>query len=91
MQNPTKRAVINGMGSDDSTTQIKRLNEQLGIAAGVNLDALADVLTDPNWLPGPVVICWLACPKGRSGWRATLYDTLEEAVGKRDDLTFVVR
>ena len=45
MQNPTKRAVINGMGSDDSTTQIKRLYEQLGIAAGVNLDALADVLT----------------------------------------------
>jgi len=91
MQNPTKRAVINGLGSEDSTTQIKRLYEQLGIVAGVNLDALADVLTDANWLPGPVVICWLACPSGRSGWRATLYDTLQDAEDKRDDLTFVVR
>ena len=91
MQHPTKRAVINGMGSSDSGTQIKRLYEQLGIAAGQNLDALADVLSDPNWMQGPVVICWLACPKARSGWNATLYDTLEEAAGKRDDLTFIVR
>ena len=91
MKHAIKRAVINDLGASDSVTQIKRLCEQLGIAAGLNLDALADVLTDPNWLQGPTVICWLACPKARSGWHKTLYDTLEEAAGVRDDLTFVVR
>ena len=91
MKHPTKRAVINDGGASDSATQIKRLYEQLGIDAGLNLDALSDVLTDPNWLQGPAVICWLACPKAGSGWHKKLYDTLDEAAGLRDDLTFVVR
>ncbi|MGB1147815.1 MAG: barstar family protein [Alphaproteobacteria bacterium] len=91
MQHPTRRVVINGTGADDCPTQITRLYEQLGINAGRNLDALADVLTDPNWLPGPAVVCWLACPKSRSGWQATMYNTISEAAAKRDDLTFVER
>ena len=91
MNHPTRRAVINGLGAADCPTQITRLYEQLGLAAGVNLDALADVLGDPNWLPGPAVICWLACPKSRSGWIDSLHQTLEEAADQRDDLTFVVR
>jgi len=90
-QHPTRRAVINGAGAHDCPTQITRLYEQLGVVAGRNLDALADVLTDPNWVQGPAVVCWLACPKNREGWQARLYDTLDEASKKRDDLTFVVR
>jgi hypothetical protein len=88
---PTRRAVITGSGAEACPTQITRLYEQLGVEAGRNLDALADVLSDPNWLPGPVVVCWLACPKSRSGWQASLYDTLRDAAAARDDLTFVER
>ena len=91
MNHPTRRAVINGLGAHDCPTQIARLYEQLGIEAGRNLDAVADVLGDPNWLLGPAVICWLACPKSRTGWIDTLYQTLEEAADRRGDLTFVVR
>lgn len=85
------RATILGAGADDKTTQLSRLYEQLGVQAGKNLDALADILGDPNWVPGPTVICWLACPKRRDDWQAKLYDTISEAAQQRDDLTFVVR
>lgn len=88
---PSRRAVILGHGAEDCPTQLKRLYEQLGVSAGQNLDALADILGDPNWVQGPAVICWLACPKNRDDWQAKLYEVIEEASQQRDDLTFVVR
>ena len=83
------RAVITAYGADDCPTQIKRIYEQLGCSAGHNLDALNDVLTDPNWVQGPAVVIWLSVPKNLDGWRKTLCDTLTEAAAKRPDLEFI--